>query len=204
MIGILSYGIGNPNAIVNMLDFAGWESQLVSNPQEMHTFDRIILPGVGNFDACMLEFRSQGFEQEIKSYLSSGRPLLAICVGAQMLGTKSEEGNQLGLGVLPLEVKKFNFDSAIRIPRISWGEVHFNRSTSFSSEMAKLGEQKYYFSHSYYLSPNQQEIVTATSKYGHEYTSVVESKNIIGVQFHPEKSHRYGLALLDKFAVWNT
>jgi glutamine amidotransferase len=202
VIGVLAYGIGNPASIVNMLDYSGWDAKLVHNADEIDGFERIILPGVGHFDGCAKALRQKGFEPKVNTFVDSGRPFLAICVGAQMLGVASDEGLEPGLGLMDLAVKKFPVELMLPIPRMSWGEVQFNSSTPFAKLMNEHGQQKYYFSHSYYLDPVDESLTTATSEYGMKYSCVVERDNIIGVQFHPEKSHKFGMTLLDEFAQW--
>lgn len=202
MIGVLAYGIGNPSAIVNMLDYSGWDAELVHDPTHVDKYDRVILPGVGHFDGCASAMREQGFESEIIRFVASGRPFLGVCVGAQMLGSASDEGNQAGLGLLPLSVKKFPQLPDLSIPRMSWGEVKFGGTSSFAKSMDELGPQRFYFSHSYFLEPENSDITVATTSYGFEYACVVEQENVIGVQFHPEKSHKFGMALFDEFAEW--
>lgn len=201
MIAIIDYDVGNLAAVANMLRRVGVASEITADPTRVAQAKRIILPGNGAFDACVRGLRSTGLipllEQRV---LREGVPLLGICVGAQMLGHDSEEGNEPGLGWLDMRVKRFPALPGLRVPHMGWNEVH---AASPEHPLAKSMEpgDRYYFVHSYYLEPALQAEVLMTAHYGVKFAAAVARANIVGVQFHPEKSHRFGKRLLHSFAM---
>ena len=150
---------------------------------------------MGAFDHAMKKLNTLGFSKVLKEKADSGTPIMGICLGMQLLGTFSEEGNQQGLNLISGAVRKFPKTSGLRIPHMGWNSVKI--SDSKMSE--NLEENKFYFVHSYYFKPEQPKYVLGITKYGIEFASIINSKNIFGVQFHPEKSHKYGMELLKNF-----
>lgn len=202
MITIIDYDIGNISSVVNMLQRLGLRSQVTASADVVENAERIILPGNGSFDACMENLRASGLipvlEQQV---LRRGVPLLGICVGAQMLGQGSEEGKTPGLGWIPMQVKRFPALPDLRIPHMGWNHVRPVQS-GHPLVQGMTEQTRFYFVHSYYMEPQNQDQVLMQADYGLAFAAAVAHKNIAGVQFHPEKSHRYGKQLLTSFAKW--
>jgi glutamine amidotransferase len=200
VIAIVDYDIGNLAAVQNMLNRIGVLAEITSNPELIERADKIILPGNGSFDACMRNLRATGLvpvlEQRVLKYQV---PLLGICVGAQMLGHSSEEGSEPGLGWLDLQVRRFPSLPGLRVPHMGWSEVE---ATSENHSLVRDLESnaRFYFVHSYYIEAAFDDDVTLRASYGIDFAAAVTHKNISGVQFHPEKSHRFGKRLLSNFA----
>lgn len=202
MIAIIDYDIGNLAAIANMLNRLGVECVITADPAVVELADRIILPGNGAFDACVRGLRASGL-LELLTYkvLDAKAPLLGICVGAQMLGHGSEEGKEPGLGWIDMRVRRFPRLPGLRVPHMGWRPVM--RRAADGALTASLEEDtRFYFVHSYYLDPVSEDAVLLTATYGIRFAAAVQINNIAGVQFHPEKSHRFGKKLLAQFAQW--
>ena len=199
MIAILDYGLGNLGSIANMLKVIGEKSKITSKQEEIKAAEGIILPGVGAFDAGMQKLNESGLTEVIMECASKGTPILGICLGMQLLGRRSEEGTLPGLGLIPFECKKFKFpdDSDLKIPHMGWDIVDIKQSNPLVNNLE--GSQRYYFVHSYHVVCDSEENVLMTCDYGYEFAAAVVKDKIIGVQFHPEKSHDFGLALLTNF-----
>jgi glutamine amidotransferase len=200
MIAIVDYEIGNLAAIANMFSRLGVLCEITADPVKIENADKIILPGNGAFDACMQSLRATGLIPLLnEKVLTRKTPLLGICVGAQMLGYGSEEGTEAGLGWLDIEVKRFPALPDFRVPHMGWCHV---KNVSLDHPLfEKLNEDaRFYFVHSYYLDPANAEEVLLTANYGKDFAAAVGKDNIVGVQFHPEKSHRFGKKLLAQFA----
>lgn len=201
MILIVDYGMGNITSIYNMLNYLDIEVKISSNPDEISNCDKIILPGVGSFDSGMNKLRSKHFEEAVLEAVQvKKKPLLGICLGMQMLGIKSEEGVERGLGLIDFESKRFNFeDNVLKIPHMGWDVTKI--ADKDNPLVAQLdNENRYYFVHSYHTVCNDKENILMTCEYGYIFTAAVRLGNIYGVQFHPEKSHVYGMKILKNFA----
>lgn len=200
MIAIVDYEIGNLAAIANMFNRLGVLCEITADPMNIESAERIVLPGNGAFDACMQNLRATGLIPLLnEKVLIKKTPLLGICVGAQMLGVGSEEGNEAGLGWMDMEVKRFPVLPNLRVPHMGW--CHVKNVTKGHPYFEKLNEDaRFYFVHSYYLKPANDEEVLLTASYGKDFAAAVGKDNIVGVQFHPEKSHRFGKQLLAQFA----
>jgi glutamine amidotransferase len=200
MIVIIDYDVGNPAAVSNMLRRIGHASSITSDPAEIEKADRIILPGNGHFDTCMRNIRAKGIVPLLEyKVLKQGTPLLGICVGAQMLGSTSEEGKEPGLGWIEMTVLRFPNIAGLRVPHMGWTAV--TRPIPEHPLVRGLeDEARFYFVHSYYLQPEGKTETLLSAKYGVDIAAGVVSGNIAGVQFHPEKSHRFGKVLLSNFA----
>lgn len=199
MIAIIDYNIGNIAAVANMLRRIGLPCRITADPSEVAAADRIILPGNGSFDACMRNLRASGLVPVLEDrVLKDGVPLLGICVGAQMLGTESEEGQERGLGWLDMRVRRFPDLPGQKVPHMGWNQVTpmqpDNRLTQGMTE-----DTRFYFVHSYFMEPANRDDVLLQARYGIEFAAGVCRGNIAGVQFHPEKSHRFGKQLLTAF-----
>jgi glutamine amidotransferase len=195
MISIIDYGMGNLGSIQNMLNKLGFESKLESDPDRLKDADSIILPGVGAFDNAMEKLNSSGFSEAIKNFSATGAPVLGICLGMQLLATQSEEGELKGLNLIPGDVVKFNSDT-LKVPHMGWNVVNPVNDILYS----QLEENRFYFVHSFYYIPEDLNHTAGTTDYAHTFTSSVNRDNIFGVQFHPEKSHKYGMQLLTNFS----
>ena len=198
MIAILDYGLGNLGSISNMLKVIGEKSKITNDCESIRKSDGIILPGVGAFDAGMSKLNESGLSDVIKEEAGKGKPILGICLGMQLLGNRSEEGSMPGLSLIPFECKKFNFeDKSLKIPHMGWDIVDFRKQHPLVEGL--IGQQRYYFVHSYYAACEDSDNVLMTCDYGIEFACSVVKDNVMGVQFHPEKSHDFGLALLTNF-----
>lgn len=200
MIAIIDYDIGNIAAVANMLHRIGVNCEITNDPKCVERAERIILPGNGSFDACMHNLRVSGLVPLLENKVFEQRtPLLGICVGAQMLGMGSEEGIEAGLGWLPMYVRKFPGLDGLRIPHMGWNQIH-SGTVQHLLNQALEPDSRFYFVHSYYMDPVDPADILYRANYGIEFAAAVARGNITGVQFHPEKSHRYGKALLERFA----
>ena len=191
MIAILDYGIGNLGSISNMLKVIGEKSKVTKDKDVIENADGIILPGVGAFDAGMKRLNDSGLSKLVKSEAEKGKPILGICLGMQLLGRCSEEGAMSGLSLIPFECKRFSFpDSNLKIPHMGWDIVDFKRKHPILDGLK--GQQRYYFVHSYQAVCDSADNVLMTCDYGYKFAAAVVKDNVIGVQFHPEKSHDFG------------
>ena len=198
MIAILDYGLGNLGSISNMLKVIGEKSKITGEKETIEGADGLILPGVGAFDAGMSKLNDSSLADIVKAEAEKGKPILGICLGMQLLGRSSEEGVMPGLSLIPFECKKFKFkDDVLRIPHMGWDLVEFKNQHPILNDLN--GQQRYYFVHSYHAVCDSFDDILMTCNYGYEFAAAVIKDNIIGVQFHPEKSHDYGLALLRNF-----
>lgn len=200
MIAIVNYGLGNLGSISNMLKVIGVKSIITSNANEIISADKIILPGVGAFDAGMENLKQKGLNKIIKNEAFNGKPILGICLGMQLLGRKSEEGVEDGLGLIPFDNVRFKFESEcnLKIPHMGWDVVDYKKDVPLLDGI--FGKQRYYFVHSYHAVCDKEENVMMECDYGYKFAAAVCQKNIYGVQFHPEKSHDFGMKILENFA----
>lgn len=201
MIAIIDYGLGNLGSIANMLKVIGEKSVITSDVQKIEKADKLILPGVGAFDAGMKQLSERGLVSFLQEQvLQEGKPILGICLGMQLLGRKSEEGKMRGLGLIPFDNIRFRIDPAsnLKVPHMGWDIVNFTKGSPLIEGID--GVQRYYFVHSYHAVCDYPENSLMTCDYGYEFTAAVVKGNIMGVQFHPEKSHNFGMKLLENFA----
>ena len=201
MIAVLNYGMGNVGSILNMLKKIGAEATLLSDPQQIDLMDKLILPGVGSFDAGMDNLKKNNLLQPVLDHaLQKQRPVLGICLGMQMLGMKSEEGSLPGLGLIDFENTLFSFprEGDLKIPHMGWNRVRIVGQSPIIDGLNN--SERYYFVHSYHAVCKDSSNVLMTCEYGYEFTAAVYKDNIYGVQFHPEKSHEFGMRLLRNFA----
>lgn len=197
---IIDYGVGNLGSIKNMLRRIGGESRITADEDVIISADRLILPGVGAFDHCVRSLRERGLEPILRrAVLEQRTPILGICVGMQLFADASEEGVEQGLGWIPGRVVKFKKARAeMKIPHMGWNFVRPRRDTYLFNRMPQ-DEPKFYFVHSFYFDCTQDQHVLGTTDYFCSFTSAVHRENIWGVQFHPEKSHKFGMQLLANF-----
>jgi len=199
MVIIANYGVGNLASVCNMLRKIGVEARVSENPADILQADRVILPGVGHFDHGMKMLNESGLREALDEFaLAKKRPILGICLGAQILGSGSEEGATPGLGWLNMECRRFPSHPDIRVPHMGWSPVEMRRISPLFKYAA--ADARYYFVHSYHMHCGDTADVVGVSNHGIEFTSVVQRANILGVQFHPEKSLRHGLAVMQAFA----
>ena len=203
MIGIIDYGLGNLHAFITLYKRLGISAQTVNTSNQLENSSRLILPGVGAFDNAMELLNNSGMLPKIEELVLEEKvPILGVCVGMQILGTKSDEGQLPGLNWISGKVKSFpSFSDSqpLSTPHMGWNEVRFSNSKNVLGYELK-DDSRFYFLHSYYFEPDVKENIVATSKYGFPFAAAISNGNIYGVQFHPEKSHQWGLKLLRNFA----
>lgn len=202
MIGIVNYGLGNVRAILNIYNNLGITASLANSQEDLIGASSIILPGVGNFDWAITSLNDSGLRQELDhQVMNNKKPVLGICVGMQMMANKSEEGILPGLGWIAGQVRKFDQneenEAIFQLPHMGWNDI---TPRSANALFRGFMQWKFYFLHSYYFKPNNPENILAETAYGCEFASAVGRDNIFGVQFHPEKSHKWGIQLLKNFA----
>jgi imidazole glycerol-phosphate synthase subunit HisH len=200
MIVILDYGVGNLSSVANMLRKAGGDAHVSRDSAEVLLADKLLLPGVGHFDYGMKMLNASGLRDAIDQFaLRLKRPVLGICLGAQIMGHGSEEGDAPGLGWIDMVCRKLPVVPGIRVPHMGWNQIVQKKSSALLDSMG--ADARYYFVHSYRMECAQAEDVLATAAHGVEFTCAVERGNIVGTQFHPEKSLRHGLALMQAFVA---
>lgn len=202
MIGIVDYGCGNLGSIANMLRKVGAKSSVVRTADEIASVDKLILPGVGHYDQGMSHLNEAGLRDALeKRVLGQGVPLLGICLGMQLLLESSEEGSEPGLGWVPGKNIRFRVPEGqkLRIPHMGWSEVEPVAGAQLLSGFEKT--PRFYFVHSYHAAEVPEDSVAATANYGQRFVCAIEHRNIFATQFHPEKSHRYGIHVLEQFAA---
>lgn len=203
MIVIVDYGVGNLSSVSNMLRKAGGDVTVSRDPGEILAADKLLLPGVGHFDHGMKMLNASGLREALDRFaLDLRRPVLGICLGAQILGKRSEEGEVPGLGWIDMECHRFEVMPGIRVPHMGWSQIVRKKLSPLLDQMAE--EARFYFVHSYRMSCAQTEDVLATATHGVEFVCAVQRANIMGTQFHPEKSLRHGLALMRSFVELQT
>lgn len=198
MIAILDYGVGNISAIYNMFKKIGVSATISSDPDVIKQADKYLLPGVGSFDYGINQLRNSTFFDIFeKEVLLNKKPTLGICLGMQLLTNSSEEGKEKGLGWINAETIKFDLaNKNLSIPHMGWNEVIPETASGLFQDLA---ENRFYFVHSYHVRCSKDTNVLATSNYGGKFTCGINENNIFGVQFHPEKSHKFGMKLLQNF-----
>lgn len=202
MIAIVDYGMGNLGSIANMLKKVGAQSTISSDPQIITAADKLVLPGVGAFDNGMRNLAQRRLVELLNAQvLQHKKPILGLCLGMQLFTRASEEGQLKGLGWINAQTVRFKFDQAnadLKIPHMGWNTLRIHRPHPLLADLEK--DARFYFVHSYHLICNDPESALATTTYGYDFASVVAQDNILGAQFHPEKSHKFGMKLLKNFA----
>ena len=201
MITVIDYGIGNTGAVMNMLDYLGIETCLASDAQGIRAAEKLILPGVGAFDKAMATLRQRDLVEPLnETVLRRRTPILGICLGMQLLARGSEEGRESGLGWVPAEVKRIvpPGDSGLKVPHIGWSVVDIPRPSALFDPSGI--PERFYFVHSYHMVCDDASMVAASVDYGTPMCCAVVNQHIFGVQFHPEKSHRFGMRMLRRFS----
>lgn len=206
-VAIVDFGLGNVASIRNMFHRLGVTCELSRDPAVLADAERLVLPGVGAFDAGMTALREKGLDAVVRAHVvERRRPLLGICLGMQMLVERSEEGVVAGLGLVPGRVERLPQGTGEKIPHMGWNHLTLRRTGALfrprtDEAFAELElPLSYYFVHSYHVVCQDPADVVATARHGIEFCAALERGNVFGVQFHPEKSHRYGMLCLRNFA----
>ena len=202
MITIVDYGVGNIGALVNMFDYLGIEAQASGEDRVIAAATSLVLPGIGAFDKAMRTLRERGLVAPLEQAVRErGVPVLGVCLGMQMLARKSDEGVEAGLGWDAADVRRIvaPAGSSLKVPHIGWMETRPARPSALFSTASN--NERFYFDHSYHVVCDHEGDVSAVIDYGGELCCAVEVGHVFGVQFHPEKSHRFGMRLLRAFAV---
>lgn len=196
-VSLVSYGLGNLGSVANMLKRVGVEVRLVTTAEEVLDSERVLLPGIGAFDTGMRMLDEQQLTHAIREFAASGRPLLGICLGMQLLLDSSEEGEARGLGLIPGRSLRFP-DGGERVPHMGWNLVVPMREDPLVAGLPP--ESRFYFVHSYRVVPDEEAHVLGITNYGLPFASMIRRGNVMGAQFHPEKSHDFGKRILRNFA----
>ncbi len=203
MITIVDYGVGNISALLNMFDYLGIDAVATSNPREIAAASKLILPGVGAFDKAMRTLRERDLVAPLnEAARERGTPVLGVCLGMQLLARRSEEGSEPGLGWIDADVRRIRPEdnSNLKVPHIGWSDIE----PTGTSPLFGRNEQRerFYFVHSYHMVCDRDADVAARIEYGGPLVCAVGRGNIHGAQFHPEKSHRFGMRLLREYAEY--
>jgi glutamine amidotransferase len=198
MISVLDYGIGNAKSVIRMIEKVGGTAKAISSPEEVLAAKKLILPGVGAFDHGIKQLQVQNLNESL-NYIAkeSKTPILGICLGMQIMCKHSEEGKLDGFGWIDAVVTHFGTErgKALPVPHMGWNNIHIKQQSALFTN----NEQRFYFAHSYWVKCNNTSDVIATADYGGEFVAAFNRDNLYGVQFHPEKSHRFGMSLIKKF-----
>ncbi|MBW3541117.1 MAG: imidazole glycerol phosphate synthase subunit HisH [Planctomycetes bacterium] len=200
MIHIVDYQMGNLRSVQKAFERLGAAAEICDSPERLDRAEKLVLPGVGAFRDAIAALRERGLIEPIRAHIESGRPFLGICLGLQLLfDTSYEDGQWPGLGVIPGEVVRFPLAPDLKVPHMGW-----NRVARFGPSRVLEGipeEAHFYFVHSFYVVPRDDSLVAGRTQHGVEFVSAIERENLFATQFHPEKSQRAGLKLLENFAA---
>jgi glutamine amidotransferase len=195
-VAIIDYGVGNLRSVEKAIAATGCEAFISGDEAILRRAERLVLPGVGAFAACMKALKERGLDRLVREKTSEGTPLLGVCVGMQMLFEESDEfGSTSGLGLMKGSVRRFG--NELVVPQVGWNRIHQKREHALFAGVADGAFC--YFVHSFYCQPREEAVVAGETEYGRRYASVVAQGNICGVQFHPEKSQDIGLRMLKNF-----
>ncbi len=204
MIGIIDYGMGNLHSVQKAFERYRADARIITTPAEISRADKVVLPGVGAFADAIGHLRDSGLVDSILRAIEQGKPFLGVCLGLQMLFDVSyEDGEHRGLGVIPGQVVRFDWTSrpeaaGLKIPHMGWNQLYWQRSCPLLAGLTS-GDW-FYFVHSYYVVPRDPSVVCGLCDYGLEFTAMIWKDNIVATQFHPEKSQRAGLKIIENFA----
>lgn len=200
MISVLDYGAGNAGSVIRMIERTGGKAKRIATPEEVLAAQKLIIPGVGAFDHGMTQLAARELLSVLTTMALEARiPILGICLGMQLMCRSSEEGVLPGLGWIDAHVRRFSAreTSGLRVPHMGWNTLQVVRENPLLSISDK--EQRFYFVHSYKVSCSDPDDPIAITHYGEDFVSAFQRQNIFGVQFHPEKSHRFGMELMRRF-----
>jgi len=200
MICVIDSGVGNLRSVTKAVEALGYEVKLTNSSSDILSAEKVILPGVGEFSACVNGLRDNGIFDTVKEYIQKKKLLLGICVGFQMLFESSEESKDvLGLGVFKGQVRRFSND--LIVPHMGWNSIDISQDNDLANKLFKdiKNGSFFYFAHSYYVDPLDDKLTIAKTNYGKDFVSSIAKENVFAVQFHPEKSQALGLKLLDNF-----
>ena len=196
MITLLDYGAGNVRSVVNAIETLGETVKIVTDPEDILSAEKLVFPGVGAFGSMIRILHKKKYVEPLKAYINSNRPFLGICLGLQVLFDSSEEAPNLsGLGLIAGTVRRFN--TALSVPHIGWNGLNFKQPSRVFTGLN--GNEKFYFVHSFHVDVEDEAVILTTTDYGYEFVSSIQKGNIIASQFHPEKSGRTGLRILQNF-----
>ncbi len=201
-VAVIDYGMGNIGSIRNMLKYIGAPHVVSSDRAEIAACEKIVLPGVGHFDLAMRNLAERDLIGPLRELVLERRmPILGICLGMQLMCSASEEGDRAGLGYVAAQVRRFppTAQTGLKVPHMGWSQVAFRKETALSVELGE--EARFYFVHSYRVACDDPQDVWGVTDYGGSFVSAFVRDNIAGVQFHPEKSHRYGIQLFRNFVA---
>ena len=200
MIAIIDYGMGNLRSVFNAFQVLGIEASIADGPAGLREASGVVLPGVGAFGDGMRNLRERGFIEELeRQVVAGGKPFLGLCLGLQLLGTRGfEHGENAGLGWIPGVVDRLVVPDVLRVPHIGWNDTRFVKPDALFTGLGAAAA--FYFVHSFVLVPEDPAVVTGVCDYGVDFVASVRRDNICATQFHPEKSHKAGLAVLRNWA----
>jgi glutamine amidotransferase len=198
---VLDYGAGNLTSVQNVLRHFGAEFVVTSNPRDVERASALIFPGDGEAAASMSELQRTGLDNALRSFHASGKKMLGICIGCQVIFSHSEERDTTCLGLLPGSVRRFARTSGLKVPHMGWNSVNFRIRHPVFEGVAQ--DSSFYFIHSYYPVPAQSDHAAALTEYGETFVSAVAAANLVAVQFHPEKSGPVGLRMISNFLAWD-
>ena len=202
MIGVIDYGMGNLGSVINALQFLNEEALIISRPENIADCRALIVPGVGAFGDCAAHLKQRNFDNQLKEWISAGKPLMGICLGLQILFDESEESPGVdGLGIFSGTVKKFRLSKQLKVPQIGWNKL-FIKNKCCPMFKNINDEDYFYLVHSYYVHSYDKSIIAGETDYGVKYCSCVWKENVFATQFHPEKSQKVGLTMLKNFCDW--
>lgn len=203
LTGILDYGMGNINSVQNALNYAGYENRIVKTAEEIASCSHLIIPGVGSYGKAMANLIERGLTAAILEHAEGGKPLLGICLGMQILSEAGEEnGFARGLGLIKGSVQILNLEKeGLAVPHVGWNALEFHNAHPVFERIKKHVD--FYFVHSYFFNAINDDNILASTCYGKKFPAIVGHKNIVGIQFHPEKSQDNGLLMIENFCEWD-